>query len=226
LFKQVEALCAYLIAGYARAVAVLTDEPGCALAAPTLAFCQGLAAESPGRNNSGAKQIDRVQICTARKSKAGSQSRNDAMQNENDNKTIDFLKGKAMPAIQFLNEVKDSPIDAADILTDEQLGRGGLIKIEAFVRTKTSAAAARKAKQRELQKAEGIHTVTLTIPAETKKSLQAIAAEMSSGKNLNEAILSVTSRGQITKSHAQIIGERVLLLKGWRLMIAKAIGII
>lgn len=156
------------------------------------------------------------------------------MKDENDSKTIDLLKGQTMQAYQFLEEVKDSPIDAADILTDEQLGRGGLVKIEAFVRTKTSAAAARKAKQREAQKAEGIHTVTLTIPAEAKEQLKAVAAEITSGKSLIEAVQSVTSHGQVTKpqdeiikmSRAYRIGERVLALTGWRLMIAKAIGIL
>lgn len=148
------------------------------------------------------------------------------MKDENDNQTLDFLKGQAMQAIQFLDEVKDSPIDATDILTDEQLGRGGLVKIEAFVRTKTSAAASRKAKQRETQKAEGIHTITLTVPAAAKEQLKAVAAEVASGKSLVKAVQNVTSHGQVTKTRAQIIGEQVLALTGWRLMIAKAIGII
>ena len=131
-----------------------------------------------------------------------------------------------MQAIQFIDEVKDAPIDADSILTDDQLGRAGLIKIEAFVRTKTSAAALRKAKQREHQKAEGIHTVTLTVPVEAKEQLKAVAAEIASGKNLVDAVQSVTSHGQVTKSQAQMIGERVLALTGWKLIIAKAIGII
>lgn len=148
------------------------------------------------------------------------------MKDENDNKTLDLLKGQTMTAIRFLDEMRDSPIDTADILTDEQLGRGGLFKIEAFVRTKTSAAAARKAKQRKNQKAEGIHTVTLTIPAEAKKQLQAVAAEINSGKTLTEAVQSVTSHGQVTKSQAEIIGERILKLTGWKMMLARIIGII
>jgi len=101
--------------------------------------------------------------------------------------------GYTMQAIQFIDEVKDAPIDADSILTDDQLGRGGLVKIEAFVRTKTSAAASRKAKQREHQKAEGIHTVTLTVPVEAKEQLKAVAAEIASGKSLVDAVQSVTS---------------------------------
>ena len=135
-------------------------------------------------------------------------------------------KGQPMQAIQFIDELKDAPIDADSILTDDQLGRAGLIKIEAFVRTKTSAAALRKAKQREHQKAEGIHTVTLTVPVEAKEQLKAVAAEIASGKNLVDAVQSVTSHGQVTKTREQVIGERVLALTGWRLIIAKAIGIL
>lgn len=152
------------------------------------------------------------------------------MKDQNENLTLDLLKGQTMPAVQFLDEVKDAPIDSADILTDEQLGRGGLVKIEAFVRTKTSAAASRKAKQREAQKAEGMGQVNLTVPLEKKEQLKEVAAELASGKSLIEALQkalqSVTSHAPSHKSQAQIIGERVLALSGWRLMIAKAIGII
>lgn len=135
-------------------------------------------------------------------------------------------KENTMQAIQFIDEVKDAPIDADSILTDDQLGRAGLVKIEAFVRTKTSAAASRKAKQRAKEKAEGIQTVTLTVPTAAKEQLKAVAAEVASGKSLVEAVQSVTSHGQVTKSHAQMIGERVLALTGWKLIIAKAIGIL
>ena len=61
------------------------------------------------------------------------------MKDQNDNQTQDFLKGQAMQAIQYLDAVKDAPIDADSILTDDQLGRASLVKIEAFVKTKTSA---------------------------------------------------------------------------------------
>lgn len=135
-------------------------------------------------------------------------------------------KEDTMKAIQYLDEVKDAPIDADNILTDDQLGRAGLIKIEAFVRTKTSAAASRKAKQRAKEKAEGIQTVTLTVPAAAKEQLKAVAAEVASGKSLVEAVQSVTSHGQVTKSQEQIIGERVLAMTGWKRIIAKAIGIL
>jgi len=133
---------------------------------------------------------------------------------------------QATQTIQYLDEVTDTPIDADSILTDDQLGRAGLVKIEAFVRTKTSAAASRKAKQRAKEKAEGIQTVTLTVPTAAKEQLKAVAAEVANGKSLVEAVQSVTSHGQVTKSHAQIIGERVLALTSWKLIIAKAIGIL
>lgn len=161
------------------------------------------------------------------------------MKDEHDSHTQElfknFFRGKAMQATQFIDDVKDSPIDADSILTDDQLGRGGLVKIEAFVRTKTSAAAARKAKQREHQKAEGIRTVTLTVPESAKEQLKAIAAEISSGKSLADAVQGVTSHGQVTNSDIytqkyneslQRIGVKVVALKGWKRLIAKAIGIL
>lgn len=155
------------------------------------------------------------------------------MKDTNDNQTQDMVNSTHWPlpssttqTIQFIDEVKDAPIDTNSILTDEQLGRAGLIKIEAFVRTKTSAAASRKAKQRAKEKAEGIQTVTLTVPAAAKEQLKAVAAEVASGKSLVDAVQSVTSHGQVTKSKAEIIGERALALTGWRRIIAKVIGIL
>lgn len=148
------------------------------------------------------------------------------MKDENDSYTKDLLKGTAMQAKQFIEEIKDAPLGADSILTDDQLNRSGLIKIEAFVRTKTSAAAARKAKQREHQKAEGIRTITLTVPEQAKEQLKEVATKLSEGKTLIEAAQSVTSHGQVTKSREQQIGEHVLALTGWKKTVAKLIGII
>jgi len=109
-------------------------------------------------------------------------------------------------------------------LNDEQLSQGGLMKIEAFVRTTASAEALRKAKQRKNQKADGIHTVTLTVPEAAKEQLKAVAQEISHGKSLVEAALIVTNHGQ-NRLETEI-GQRVLALTGWRKVIVKRIGVL
>lgn len=49
---------------------------------PLALFPNRLWADVAGRNNSGAKQIERAKVCNARKSRAGSQSRSDAFNDQ------------------------------------------------------------------------------------------------------------------------------------------------
>ncbi len=131
------------------------------------------------------------------------------------------------PTVRYVEDAtaKDAPIAADAILTDQQLERGGLVKVEAYMRTRTSAAAARKAKQRERQATEGLKTITLVAPTAANEPLRQIAKACSEGKSLEEAVQSVTSRGQVTdKSYDeryQAIGKQVEALKGWRAIIVR-----
>lgn len=142
--------------------------------------------------------------------------------------------------LTHIDDIQDGPIDADAILTDEQLERGGLVKIEAYVRTRTSAAAARKAKQREAQEEAGIKQANITGTADNLQTLKAIAKACASGKPLADAIVeafpSVTSRALVTrawpksadateaedpedKRHRQAcerLGRKVIYLTGWK----------
>lgn len=95
-------------------------------------------------------------------------------------------------AVRHLEEVAsaDQPIDVQAILTDDQLERGGLVKVEAFIRTKTSAAAARKAAQRERDTDAGLRQVNIKTTEETGSALKSIAAEVGRGATLVDAICS------------------------------------
>jgi uroporphyrinogen-III synthase len=136
----------------------------------------------------------------------------------------------------YIEEVKTEykPIEENKALTDEQLHEAGLAKVEAFIRTKSSAAAIRKARQRQKEKAEGLKQVNVTAPQDVKPILQLIAKECSEGKKLEDVLIkalsSVTSHGldtldDLTKRKIEI-GEKVLSLKGWKKLIARIIGII
>jgi len=149
---------------------------------------------------------------------------------DNKNYEIPTLIGHAT---QYIEEAtaKDAPIAADAILTDQQLERGGLVKVEAFMRTRTSAAAARKAKQREKQATEGLRTITLVAPIAANEPLRQIAKACSEGKSVEEAIKSVTSHGQVTTENKETarlaeIGKKVEALTGWKRRIARLIGIL
>lgn len=138
-----------------------------------------------------------------------------------------------MQIVKFIEEVENGdPKEITETYTDEQLSQGGLVKIEAFVRTKANAAATRKATQRKREETKGLKTVTVTAPVEVKPLLQIIAKECSEGKNIEEAIKkaipSVTNHAFVTPENekAITIGESILRLskfKKW--IISKLIGI-
>lgn len=117
-----------------------------------------------------------------------------------------------MENLKFIEDVENlnAPIEAEAILTDNALTRGGLVKVEAFIRTKTSAAAARKAKQRETQEAADMKQLNITVPVEAQDKIKAIAKACAEGKSFETAVQSVTSHALVTNSK-----------KGWRYFAAK-----
>src|SRR3990172_9427841 len=137
-----------------------------------------------------------------------------------------------MELVKFLEEVETGePKEITETYTDEQLSQGGLVKIEAFIRTKTSSAAVRKANQRKREETEGLKTVTVKAPIEVKPLLQMIAKECSEGMTIEEAVKktipSVTSHAFVTPEDEQNIkiGKKVTKLSGWKKwIVSKLIG--
>ena len=134
---------------------------------------------------------------------------------------------------------QNKPIDADAILTDDALERGGLVKVEAFMRTKTSAAAARKAQQRAREESIGLKQINIKTTEETGQALKSIANEIGKGLKLVEAIIkvvpSVTSHDLVTPGfkiedietfRLAEIGRKIESMTGWRRLVAKAIGIL
>lgn len=143
-----------------------------------------------------------------------------------------FLAPSELP--KFIEQIIEQAIDADQVLSDEQLERGGLVRVEAFMRTKTSAAAARKAKQRETQEAAGIKQANIVAPAAVVETLKHIAKACATGDTIEKAILAnvptVTSHVLVTPDPELAtlaeIGRKVKALTGWKRMIAKTIGIV
>lgn len=125
-----------------------------------------------------------------------------------------------MQIVKFIEEVENGdPKEITEIYTDEQLYQGGLVKIEAFVRTKVSTAAIRKARQREKQKEEGIKTLTISAPTEAHTFFKTVAKNLHEGKKIEDAIKeSVTNHAFVTTENEKTIkiGEAVMRLSGWK----------
>lgn len=169
-----------------------------------------------------------------------------------DVRTLEIPTFLASATAKYLEDAqaKDGPIAADAILTDQQLERSGLVKVEAFMRTRTSAAAARKAKQREKQEATGLKQTNLIAPVAVHEPLRAIAKTCTEGKSIEDAIKiavpSVTSPALVTPEPKTItvekiievekidpdterlaaIGRRVQALQGWKRRIAHLLKLI
>ena len=130
---------------------------------------------------------------------------------------------------------QNKPIDADAILTDDQLERGGLVKVEAFMRTRTSAAAARKAKQRDRDESDGLRQINIKTTEEAGQALKSIAAEIGRGATLVDAVIkavpTVTSHVLVTPTNPETerlaeIGRKVEALTGWKRSILKLLGVL
>lgn len=138
-------------------------------------------------------------------------------------------------SMKFIEDIaaQDKPLDSAALLTDEQLERGGLVRVQAYMRTTTSAAAARKAKQRETQSEQGIKQANITGPAEIIAIMKAITTACKTGDSIEKAILAavptVTSHTLVTNPEIErlaAIGRKLENLSGWKKLMAKALQLI
>ena len=100
------------------------------------------------------------------------------MKNTNTN---DEGSGSEQSDIEQKNEVA--------LVTDEQLEAAGLVKVTAFVRSKQSEVAARKAKQREKEAAEGIKQLNLKANIEHHDLLKQIAASIQTANEEQKKLL-------------------------------------
>lgn len=87
-----------------------------------------------------------------------------------------------MPATTIEDlEFCDAPIDAAAVLSDEQLVQGGLVPIQGYMRTRPAANAVRQTRKRQRQRAEGLTQLNVVVPDEAKPALKTMAAALTAG---------------------------------------------
>ncbi len=81
-------------------------------------------------------------------------------------------------------EAGSTVVDVKKPLTDDQLEKGGLSQVRAFVRTKASANALRVKKYREKAAESGLQQLNVTVPAEAKDVIKDLAKRASQGEDL------------------------------------------
>jgi hypothetical protein len=98
--------------------------------------------------------------------------------------------------------VEDVAAQAAPPLADEELVRGGLVKVRAWMRTPQTEVGLRKARQRTRQRLAGQQQINLVVPADetTRNTLRALARGLMGGDITPEALAIFICRGPTAPS--------------------------
>lgn len=145
-----------------------------------------------------------------------------------------------------IEEITEAPANPDAVLTDEQLAAGGLVKVNAFMRSKASANALRVQKHREKKEAEGVKQINVQASEEARQAIKAIADRTKAGEELSNVLASLAGAPaaipeaapqtktpdpkaeRLTPEEKRLvgIGQRVQALTGWRKALARVIGLI
>lgn len=103
-----------------------------------------------------------------------------------------------------------------DMLTDEQLEKGGLQQVRAFVRTKASKNALRVAKAKAKREAEGIKQINMQAPTSAHSALKSIAKACTEGSSIEQAISAATGAQVLTATQKSVLAVlEQKTLKSW-----------
>jgi hypothetical protein len=95
------------------------------------------------------------------------------------------------------SDVEEVAAPAVPPLADEELVRGGLVKVRAWMRTPQTEVGLRKARQRMRQRLHGQQQINLVVPADetTRNALRALAKALIGGEITPEALALFICRG-------------------------------
>lgn len=129
---------------------------------------------------------------------------------------------------QFVEDLKENPVDSSGALTDEQLKDGGLVPVNAFMRTRASKNALRVRKCKKNAEAEGVKQINVQAPVETHAVIKQIADRAKNGEPVQSVINSLVTVVQQPQEQERLIeiGKKVDALRGYRRVIAKLLGIL
>lgn len=155
-----------------------------------------------------------------------------------------FLETKKLP--DHIEDIPEAPANPDAALTDEQLAAGGMVKVNAFMRSKASANALRVQKHREKKEAEGVKQINVQASEEARQAIKAIADRTKAGEPLGNVLATLAGTPaptaeaaaetktpdpkaeRLTPEEKRLvgIGQRVQSLTGWRKTLARVIGLI
>jgi hypothetical protein len=138
-----------------------------------------------------------------------------------------------------IDEVADHPIDCPAAITDEALLRAGLVKVSAFMRTKSSVNANRARRAKEKVAKAGAGQLNIVAPLAVHATIKTMSKRLQEGQSLRHVLESqLTAEIEATDPTTALmlmpearvrllcrVADRLARLKGWRLLLARLIGI-
>ena len=156
------------------------------------------------------------------------------------------MQTNSTKAPEFVEHIPNVALDYANILSDNSLASGGLVRVSAFMRTKASANAARVKKAREKAADTGIRQLNVVVPLAAHAAMKAIAKDLQAGGLLSDVLKAALAhenfqptpvrvpskasssvpplRARERRQHAELATTRLANLKGWRLLLARLVG--
>ncbi|MCE4558256.1 hypothetical protein [Pelomonas cellulosilytica] len=104
----------------------------------------------------------------------------------------------------YIDEVPESPIDAAAVLPDEALAAGGLVPVAAFMRTRSSANASRLKKSRPKADVAGLLQLNVVVPVPGHAAIKAMARELQAGAALHDVLQATLVNASQSTESAQV----------------------
>lgn len=142
--------------------------------------------------------------------------------------------------MEYIDDVRDQPIDCNAALSDEALATSGLVRVSAYVRTRSSANALRIKKARQRAAADGLRQLNVVVPIEAHAAIRAFVKDLQAGSGVVDAakallvgesaagtpdvvvqLVDVKRAAVLERLAAQLAG-----LSGWRRWFARLAGLV
>lgn len=143
-------------------------------------------------------------------------------------------------SIEYIDDIRSQPIGCNAPLSEAALASGGLVKVSAYLRTRSSANALRVQKSRQRAASDGLRQLNVVVPVEAHAAIKAFAKGLQGGSSIADAAKALLS-GELAAGApgATVYGEdaqqaaalerlavRLARMRGWRRWIARWMGLI
>lgn len=133
-----------------------------------------------------------------------------------------------MELVKFIEDVQEFPFAEPDVLTDDALRVGGLVKTEAFVRTRSSVGALRVKRHREAREQDGLKQLNIVVPDAFREEFKSWAKLASEGQPFGQVreVEVVKEVFQPRNLDAERVQRKLLGFTGFKRLLACWLGLI